>query len=289
MKHNALSVALDGVLTNDDEQYADFSTIENSVTLPALNKLIEKLRMQKVMIMKVLSNADAPIALAEFISKTLDDLCKMKRCSYHKFNYIAHLMNNVMELFKSQEPGIFESLINLLYSMNYNSVDFIAYYQEKIKQEMNALSEGQEQICRLHLYLSQFKKAPYRKKKIQFDPNRRSTAQLMYAFVEGEICQRERQAEQAGVIPTGYKIQSLLNVDCLAYLFRLMVEGKIIEAGVKTELTRFLANIFVTPGTAANGISPDNFYRKWRDPIYTNAMMTKAALNRMIKIIDSQF
>ncbi len=325
----ALSVSFEGLLERIDTTYKNYADPEQSIPEKLLKTLKAGLEQQIKLLAKGMEQQPVPAALQKPILGCLEDLAKMRSCSYERRNYIIEIIASTSKLLNESAADLYNGLFILLYELNFNTADFIACYREKIKRELALMTDEIQLDMRLERYLWKFKKAPFRKKKIQADFNRRSTADLMYYFIEAEINiraleARKKEKEKAAAeaeqmaknlamanaeaeaeakakaeadaldlksetLPLNYKIQSLLSVDALAYFFRLMAEGQVIEPGVKTELTRFLAKTFVTPGTGVNGISADSFYRKWREPVHTNAMITKAALNRMIKIIDSQF
>jgi hypothetical protein len=79
-----------------------------------------------------------------------------------------------------------------------------------------------------------------------------------------------------------------MNVDCLPYLFRL-VEAHVIETGLKTELLRFIAESFETPGMGANRISAGSLGTKYKQVVQSTATKVRAALKRMLRQLDEDF
>lgn len=102
--------------------------------------------------------------------------------------------------------------------------------------------------------------------------------------------QVQHGASSAGKVSTlAYKVRTTMSVDCLAYLFRLMVEANLIEAGVKTELMRFIAANFETPGMNAGGLSAASIGTKYKQVVQSTATKVRAALKRMLKQLDGDF
>ncbi len=303
------------ILDKIEYDYANYSAAELSLPELRLTKALVEIEQQKNKIAADFKKLAIDPQLQKVILKVMEDISKAKRCSYERMSYLRNFQEAIIELLAEKNTHLESHLLNLLYSMNFNYAGFIDYYQERIKAQVAAITCEKSRGYQLQHYLQQFKRAPFRKKKIQFDANKKTTAMLMYEFTNAEIFFLERkiqankktkpaespqpapvQYQSADTAPAppsvptaNYKILSLNSVDLLAYFFRLMIEAGVIEAGVKTELTRFLASILTTPRTGSNGISGDSFYRKYREPVHSTAVQTKASLIKMIKLIDAAF
>jgi hypothetical protein len=88
--------------------------------------------------------------------------------------------------------------------------------------------------------------------------------------------------------PAAYKIRTSMSVDALACLLRLMVQAKVVEPGVKSELFAFGSGIFKMPGTGVGGISPHSFNNKYKQVIMSTADNARL-LMRMIKIAEKEY
>ncbi|MES2826699.1 MAG: hypothetical protein V4687_01025 [Bacteroidota bacterium] len=306
-----IATYIDGVFERIDERYPNYVHPDQSIPDLYLKQLKEAILKTCGLLAADLERQEITKGMYKPLLVCLQETAKMRSCSFGERDYLQLVLNNIADLQVSQTESLYDALFSMLCDLNFNAVHFIVCYQEKIKNELNVPTDGNMTEMRLERYLWKFKKTPYRKKKIKYCSQMRSVSELMLHFVETEIglreaqLRKEREAKAAeeeriqaeaiiadlesGVLPPNYKIKTFFSVDCLAYFFRLMVESNLIEAGVKAELIRYLSGIFVTPGTGQNGFSADSFYRKWRNPVHTNAMNTKAALTKMIKIIDAQF
>jgi hypothetical protein len=95
--------------------------------------------------------------------------------------------------------------------------------------------------------------------------------------------------QQGSTANAGYKIRFLLSVDALAFFIKLLVQAKVIDGGVRTELLAFVAKVFITPGVSSTGISPGSLGVKYKQVVQRTAMNVRAALMKMVKTIDEEF
>jgi dTDP-4-dehydrorhamnose reductase len=163
-----------------------------------------------------------------------------------------------------------------------------------------------EQFDRLHFCQREFENRPCRKSATRFDLKRRKNREVMTDFIDAELnyLRKQQQPEPAAVtVPdasaqvasvntsliAGYKIRFLLSVDALAYFFKLMVQATMVDAGVRTELLAFVARVFLTPGAGSNGISAGSLGVKYKQVVQSTAMNVRAALMRMVRLIDDEF
>ena len=163
--------------------------------------------------------------------------------------------------------------------------DAMRNLQQNIQEELDAMEEPKDKFSLLYRYERQFK----------CGNNRR----FLCEYIQAEICHLEKQealmkmypllSDHPAVRPGGFKIRTTLSVESLAYLLKLMIQGKVIEQGVRTELLTFACCIFQTPNTGVNGISPISMGAKYKQVTFSTAVLVKAALVRMIKIIDNEF
>lgn len=245
--------------------------------------------------------------LQTVVLECITDLLKSKRCNYTRMAYVRELQTSLLQLCtKSTKERITDDVILHLFEWDYNTAGFANYYQARITAQLSEIYEVAEQFRLLYEYERQFEMLSFKKSTRCYDLDRVRIRQVMYTFIRAELsCLKKKEqlknpvsvtvpashmVSASGKSGTGtYRIKTNMSVDCLAYLFRLMVEANLIEAGVKTELMRFIAASFETPGMAPNGISPGSLGTKYKQVVQSTATKVRAALKRMLKQLDGDF
>lgn len=255
-----------------------------------------------------------PQKLQQVTLVCMNDVLKGSRCFYDRMAYVQALQEGLLELCKcSGKSRIHSDLLRFLVERNYNTEAFVDYYKKVLADNLSELIEEAEQLK----YLEQLERdlciRPYRKSVYCYDDKRTRAKDVLQAFVQLELEMRQRAAAQrrrveldairaaemvkaraAGAAPgkatvPAYKIRTALSVDALAYLIKLLVAGKAIEPGVRTELLAFIAGIFQTPGTGLNGISPGSLETKYKQVVQSTAKTVRVILVRMLKVLDEEF
>ncbi|RZK74481.1 MAG: hypothetical protein EOO85_15210 [Pedobacter sp.] len=293
---------LEQVLDRIEQEYPEY--LNQDATIPDLRfkKALHSFLKNTELINTEFERHGIETSLRKMIINPMKAIDGLKRCSYGRLNYLSRLQEEILLLMAEKQNDTQSELLKLLFAMNFNNDEFINYYQNHILNEVNAIdSDMQKEFC-LKRYCKLFKKPPF-KMKVKFDYRKNSAAHTLFNFVDLEYqkleSERNRQMAQARVEriqevevknkAENYKLLSLMSVDVIAYMFRLMAEAEVLEAGVKTEFTSFLAGIIRTPGSGMNGIGAPSFYNKYRQPVQSTSIVVKGVLNKMIKIIDKQF
>ncbi len=267
-------------------------------SIPMLHLRKEKVNMQ--------SNVDAleakmkqlavEVALQKAVMEPFHVFLGKGRSNYQTFRYTTELLTALKVCCaESTKLVVHDRIPDRLMMLNFNSEAFIGWYERYIQQGLSALYEVAEQHRYLDLYEHQFKFPPYRKHWSYYDRRRRRTYDLMHEIVLREqgklpdmrIVPVESSNARAEVLP--YRIRTAFSVDALAYFIRLLVEAKVIESGIRTELLSFVSRSFTTPGTGSNGISATSLGSRYKQVVQTTAMQVRAALMRMVGLIDAEF
>jgi hypothetical protein len=238
----------------------------------------------------------------------MTDLLKAKRCNYRRMAYVRELQASLTQVCVDSSKEYVNSRVILhLFEWDYNTAGFANYYQAMITAELAEIYEVDAQFRLLYEYERQFEMLSFKKSTRCYDLERVRIRQVMYTFIRAELnCLKKKELlarqvvaaaapVQHGASSTGktgtlaYKVRTTMSVDCLAYLFRLMVEANLIEAGVKTELMRFIAASFETPGMNASGLSAASIGTKYKQVVQSTATKVRAALKRMLKQLDEDF
>lgn len=240
--------------------------------------------------------------LQEVILEAFESLKKARQCTYYKMSYVKNLLDALLQILeKANRSVVSRDLSDCLLRADYNTEAYLSYLQDKIRDELKEIYEVKAQFDRLYSYQAQFKHKPYRKSADRYDPKRRRNHEIMTDFVNAELtCLRNQHqpeplpvtalpGQQGSTANAGYKIRFLLSVDALAFFIKLLVQAKVIDGGVRTELLAFVAKVFITPGVSSTGISPGSLVFKYKQVVQRTAMNVRAALMKMVKIIDEEF
>ncbi|WP_285060269.1 hypothetical protein [Pedobacter ginsengisoli] len=246
--------------------------------------------------------------LQTVILECMSGLLKAKRCNYTRMAYVRGLQTLLLKVCTdASKDCVNRDVISRLFDWDYNTAGFANYYQARITAELAEIYEVDAQFRLLYEYERRFEMLSFKKSTRCYDLERVRIRQVMYTFIRAELNCLEKKEQlkrpaapaappvQYGASSTGktgtlaYKVRTKLSVDCLAYLFRLMVEADLIEAGVKTELMRFIAANFETPGMNAGGLSAASIGTKYKQVVQSTATKVRAALKRMLKQLDGDF
>jgi hypothetical protein len=246
--------------------------------------------------------------LQTVVLECMTGLLKTKRSNYTRMAYVRGLQTSLLQVCtESTKEYINSNVILHLFEWDYNIAAFANYYQARIAAELSEIYEVAEQFRLLYEYERQFEMLSFKKSVRCYDLDRVRIRQVMYTFIRAELsCLKKKEQLKSPVVlaavpashmvsasgksGTGtYRIKTNMSVDCLAYLFRLMVEANLIEAGVKTELMRFIATSFETPGMIPAGISSGSLGTKYKQVVQSTATKVRAALKRMLRQLDGDF
>ncbi|MNY23132.1 hypothetical protein D3C86_1567830 [compost metagenome] len=89
--------------------------------------------------------------------------------------------------------------------------------------------------------------------------------------------------------PENYGITVAFSVDALAYFFKLLINAGVVIAEPKSQLFLFIGKYFKTPGTCEAGLSVHSFTNKYNQTVQATAKTVRAALVRMLKLLDKEF
>lgn len=244
---------------------------------------------------------DVAVPLRKAVLAAFLDFQKRVRCSYKTLRYTQELLDSMRVCCaESTKVVVHAALARRLMSMDFNSEAFIQWYLGYIREGLSALYEPAEQRRYLEGYLWEFKRPAHRKYWRCFDPSRKRPHDLMDALLNVEMgklpgihpipkSEPVVLATSTTAITSPYRIRTAFSVDALAYFIRLLVEAKVIESGIRTELLNFVSNSFTTPGTGSNGISATSLGSRYKQVVQTTALQVRAALMRMVGIIDAEF
>lgn len=275
-------------------------------------KMDQQVNLLKAQFKKHELNEELSKLLLEIITDTLHS-----DNSFVELLYIKGLLASLIELCAQQSDRIvpakeqentFTSIVeeHLLY-FQFNHPGFIKYYQQKITDQlrlMYSLPEQFDYLCRCE---KQMKTQPERAGRgydnqspdaktvlcLYIEAELQYLQRRMYGYGQMQIGAGERQGQAAGPVDRHgqpvYRIKTTLSVDGLAYLIRLLVEAGAITAAPKTELLQFICRHVETPRTALSHIGYQSLLSKYKQPVQSTAISTRALLKKMLNIIEENF
>lgn len=284
--------------------------IEQDILMPVMHLKREKIAIARDLeaLTALLKDRGLASSIVVMATEGMQELLKAPRCYYYRMIYIKKLQSDLILLAK-QEPKKYleDALIGHLLAVNYNTLGFEKYYHQRLTNELAELIEVEDQYQYLQSREYEFARPPFRKSNWCYDVRRKRITQILLDFVQLELSIRSKRAAQlreearirsqvklnkevaAKEARDNYKIRTSMSVAVLAYLVKLMIKGKVIEPGVRTELLAFIANIFQTPNSGTDGIAPTSFATRYKDVTESSARTVRVLLLRMLKILDEDF
>ncbi len=238
------------------------------------------------------------LALQDILLSCFNDFMEGKTCYYEQLLYMKALQAELINFCNKVSGAPFtELLIQHLLFLRFNHSAFISFYQLKIRAGLEPVFELRMQFD----YLCAYEKAL----KIQtewangvFDKKSPAAHMAVLAYVKAELeYLQKKQNWDLGDRPLqlkttagpAYRIKVSISADALAYLLRLLVESGIIIAQPRSQLLGFVARNFQTPGIGEQLLSASSLGVKYLQVVQTTAKGVRAALMRMLKILDSRF
>lgn len=224
-------------------------------------------------------------------------LVQQESGSYMQVSYLQNLQQWILEQCKVSCTGdMTGSLYHQLIGTNFNTTSFIAYCKAKIEEELAGIAGVENKYLALCKHERDFDHLIYKKKALKFEPGLADVKTVMLRYVRTELAYLKKIHEPILVkIPPVAaplqqdKIAFSFSVDALAYFFKLLVNAGVVVAEPKSQLFRFVAKVFTTPGTTDGGIAEHSFTNKYNQTVQATAKIVRAALVRMLRLVDKEF
>jgi hypothetical protein len=169
--------------------------------------------------------------------------------SYRSVQYMQEFLSELVPLLKETEENTTteEALHNLIYTFNLNATSMVTYFSQHVQSMLNTLLTTHQRIEKLSYYLKTVNQVSA-KPGLQFNPFSPSLKDQLNQYVREEILYHEKvEAITCSISKTEvdaeatFKIMLQLSVSQVAYLFRLLVETRIIANQNLTQLLQFLS------------------------------------------------
>ena len=230
--------------------------------------------------------------LMAIIARGLNSVLEPGFCFYEKLVYMVELQSALLSICGTAKlKNVNDEVRKILFLANYNAPEFVAYYQTSICNQLASMADVSLQLEQLYFYQKEFSNFPQRRSAACFEPCYKRINDLMLDFVNAELEYLNQKYDRKGLVQQmdEYKIKVSFSVDALAYFIKLLIQAKVIDQGVRSELLAFIARRFQTPGISSKGMSVVSLGVKYKQVVYTTAMQVRAVLVSMIKLIDNEF
>jgi hypothetical protein len=208
--------------------------------------------------------------------------------SFREMNYSDEMQRELFRLIDSQIslPEINEGLRNVMYYLNYNSNRVLTYHAHYLDSLLSATSSRVEKIERLSLELKIVNQSRV-KSSIKYSQHNPPLKDLLNNHIKEEIDYYEKinqlnesvPAHSTDTIPNGFKLKLTASVQQLAYLFRVLIETKIISNDNVSQVLQFLVKFVITKKSETVS------FGSLRTKFYSVESSTKDSVRNMLQAI----
>ncbi len=228
------------------------SYINTSLLLPYNKRLLSAAGLtktaQSVYTHLVKSPVDTTLRrLLEIPLKKMLSVVVEEQWSYEDLFYHKKLLITLEQAFKGQPALSEESVLDILFTMNYNSLDFFDYLTTRIGKSIEGY-QGTAKIAQLY-YLNKVYRQKSMHTRMRYKKTMPPIKEQVLDYLAEEIIYQEKMLHiQADELKISYdessKLTTGLSVGQLAYLFRILQETGVIGVKSGNELFRFLQSNF---------------------------------------------
>ncbi len=225
------------------------------------------------------------------------DISKFHGClSSIQIRNIRHMHQMIVQLpIRYRQPDADGALLKHLVGLGFNCEALIAHYQQRISDEINNAHLVENKLELLCSYEKQFI-LQQQTCNCQYLENVAMASDTMLAFINVEVkyvqknhYSRNQQDETRPPGNTGYRVKTLLSVDSLAFLVRLMIDTAMIEANPRSSFIAFIAANFQTTRNKNASLSVNSLNTKYKQVTQSTAQRVRIMLQEMIMHIDAKW
>ncbi|MBE9601872.1 hypothetical protein [Pedobacter sp. MC2016-24] len=295
MLHQAVLTCLTELLQGIEEQYSDYFNLDLAMPASGFKAEVEKLSNHMDLLIAGLKAKSSDKALQQLIIGSLNGFLTADSCTYYRLAYVQGLQESLTNLCKTTEKKeADERLREHLVYYNLNNATHVRYHKTLIANALASVFDVQEQYELLYAYQKQFR-GWQQLKTAAYSPRQEGIRQVMLSYIKAEIKYLTKVRPVSAPDPasdaavSNYKICVSLSVDALAYFFRLLILAGVVNGSPRSQLIRFIAKHFQTPGASKKGISERSLEGKYNQVVQSTANTVRMVLMRMLKILNDQF
>ena len=214
-----------------------------------------------------------------------------EKISYEELKYFNLFIDEFYLRIKSPIVADENMIIDILVQLNFNSLELFNYKTDKIYSEIENIQDPKEKVDKLLYYSKLYNQNPI-KSQIAFDQGLPAINVQVTNWLEEEnnyllkqnSFEQLKQTDITSDKKSISKINTVLSVGQLSYLFKLMMDTGIINHPNQKDLFRFISDNFQT--SKANNISISSINSKYYVVDETTKESLKALLIEMINEIN---
>ncbi|MBI2722470.1 MAG: hypothetical protein HYX39_09870 [Bacteroidetes bacterium] len=252
---NLCFINLEDLMRFFEKNYLNY--INQDILIPyrsALMKIYnihEKLELVKPVILNLEDSALLKIIYVPILK--LSNVTIDERMTYKDLIYFTAYLNAFQEEIKENPELSSFDIIELLYRVNYNSIEFQNYKTKRFKEEVEKREEISEKIDYLYHCLKSISQRNC-KVNIAFDADLPSIKDQLISWVEEEITYLNKKLQLSSKPQAlnlfsdedKVKLQSGLTVSQLAFFYRLQAEVGIISHKILRDIFRHISESYQT-------------------------------------------
>jgi hypothetical protein len=185
------------------------------------------------------------IALEPVHTFSLSDLTSY---SYERVKYMHRLMKEIERLSRTECIGVKNSLIDILFLINFNNNSFYKYLTKMIQKDVDRQTDDHLKLQKFKLHLKHFRQKNS-KQDIAFLPDRKNIKDQVVPWIVEEIEYLESNIRSRKKRKTDEAIEKFdlkISVDQLAVLIKIGKATGLIHIGEISPFTRFISKFFST-------------------------------------------
>jgi len=172
------------------------------------------------------------------------------RVTYHELDYFIDLINEFTKQFLTQDSVTFtdDDIVSFLISHKFNHLNFIHYVTNKIRKDINSISDLTKKKLRL-LYHRNFVKQSFEFSDKMYDPNARSASVVIQDWIANEVKLVKQYSPNKVDNPVinqneSLKLKTSLSIRQLSVLIKTLSDCDIILSNSQTDLARWICANF---------------------------------------------
>lgn len=251
----------------------------------------QKAQTVLVNITTVLANKEADQRLSDILLHVVRKIAQPKpnqSISFRELNYSDEMQREMLRLLDNQtSPSVInEGLRNIMYYLNYNSNRVLTYHAHYFDSLLSKTPSRVEKMERLSLELKIVNQS-HVKSFIKYNQHNPPLKDLLNNHIKEEIEYFEKinllneasPVHSTDTMPNGFKLKLTASVQQLAYLFRVLIETKIISNGNVSQVLQFLVKFVITKKSEAVS------FGSLRTKFYSVESSTKDSVRTMLQAI----
>ncbi|HRI20482.1 MAG TPA: hypothetical protein PLA68_05990 [Panacibacter sp.] len=212
-----------------------------------------------------------------------------KCITFRQLYYLKELMYELFQIDTSTcSNNANELLSDTLFSLNFNSKDFVDYITLHINADIQDLQTSEDQIEKLNWHLK-MNNLQHIRPSMALHPSLNTVKDQVAQWIEKELFitglkHKSHSSSELSNAPQEFKLNISISVAVLGFLIKLLIAAGIITNTNHSEIIRFFAKHCRT--SKQEDISFESLYNKYHVAGLGAVNITKELLRRLVNLID---